>query len=227
MPNFFSKEAIDEHIKKAEERSEYLPAIDKPGSYSATVEDVVLMESKAGEPMLMISHQIDKEHRTIDSYFVLTNQVGASRLVEWVFNAFGQKLKPVDTENKTELGKAIFAQVIKAKGKKLEVAVKVKEELYEAKEKVMVVNKPDIWFVGKSGTKLTVNLEKAFVPLSKEDKAKLAEKGDIADKSKQASEEDDPFTDDKDSKKETEKKSKPADKKEPVKKDEPAEEDPW
>lgn len=173
--NFFTKSSIEKSVEEAEKRAEFLPSISKPGSYTATIEDVTLTESKSKDPMIMISHHIDKEHRNVDDYFVLTNQVGARRLIEWLWNGFQVKIKPIDSNDKDEIAQNIFDQIKKSKGKKIEVAVKVKEELYEKDGKTIVTTKADVWYVGKAGTKLTLNMDKAFVGLSREDKAKFAE----------------------------------------------------
>lgn len=191
--NFFTKSSIEKSVEEAEKRAEFLPTIDKPGSYTATIVDIVLSESKAKDPMIMISHQIDKEHRNVDDYFVLTNQVGARRLIEWLWNGFAVKIKPIDSNDKNEIAQNIFDQIKKAKGKKIEIAVKIKQELYEKDGKIIITNNADVWYVGKAGVKLTLNMEKAFVALSREDKAKFAEASNDSEVTKMPDDDSDPF----------------------------------
>ena len=173
----FDQSFIDDTVSRSDKIKEQISykRLEVPGVYVATIEHVDITNSRDGSKMIVIKHRVDKELDTIDSFYSMGNEINVRMLVEYVWNAFGKKLKPMETSG--DLGDWLFKQVKSIAGKKIKCAVRIHESLYTKDTgEVIITKKPKVWYVGKENDSLSMDESKGLVPLSDKDKAALSQK---------------------------------------------------
>lgn len=149
----------------------------EPGKYIMTMIDVKLEHAKSdGNPMVVTEFSLDDEHRTIKNFMKIAGpntDISREQLVKLFHRGFGYAIQPCQSD------KDLMDQLVKFKGKQLTVAVKGKKQAYafekDGKDIVMEVVRPEFWYAGMTSefNEFYMDMEKAIVDLSQEDKEKL------------------------------------------------------
>jgi len=169
----FDSKEIDKIRKENASRSESKKKLDK-GEHVLTFTNPELVFTKEGKhPMIKVDLIKDEDHKPLTEYFVLAGpggDMGKSKLVA-ILDALGYAM----TQAKDE--KDVLKQVKALDGKKLKVAVRWENSLYDAKDKGwMIAQKPSPWYYGRiDEATFKVDIAKCERNLSDKDMAKITE----------------------------------------------------
>lgn len=181
--SLFNKENLEKAKTEAEKRSSQKSKLE-PDVYEMTLTEYSLKATKeGGYPMLYMEFQ-DKaeEYYPLKNYISFTpknSEISTTQVVEFFIRAFSFDIQPVENcETTMDEIKAVYEQTKHFEKKDLKIAVKSVEELYQFTgddklPKMKIVTKPMIWYVGNISEELTINLDKAVIKLSAEDKTKF------------------------------------------------------
>lgn len=149
----------------------------EPGKHLMTIKEITLEHAKSdGNPMVVIEFEKDEDHRTIKNFMKIAGpntDISREQLVKLFHRGFNYAIQPCNTE------KDLLDQLVKFKGKQLTVAVKGRKQAYsfekDGQDIVMEVIRPDFWYAGMTSEfdDFYIDMDKAIVDLSQEDKEKL------------------------------------------------------
>ena len=187
MEDFFDKKFLEDSQEEIKQReAEY--GNDKrekmtPGAHTMTICKIETETDKNNVPIVRIVMNKDLDQKSFRDlfkifYFDSKNQekiaMNKKMFIEFFYKAFEYTFKPVDLQG-------AVAQARQFEGKKLNVAVQIRQKLYKKYVKdeerkntdelhgIMVIDNAQVWYVGKATEQMTFKPEKKFLKLTEKE----------------------------------------------------------
>ena len=185
-PMLFDKKSLDKIITASAEASKgnNLKKIE-PGKHILSVKGIELSHAKSdGNPMIVVEFEKDEDHRSFKEFFKIAGpntDIPREKLVKLFHRGFGYQIQPCKDE------KGLIDQLTAFEGKELTVAVKGRKKVFSAqkdgKDELIETTEPVYWYCGTKSEydDFYIDLAKAVVELSDEDKEKLIKFAELQD----------------------------------------------